>query len=60
MLFKLLAIHVLLFITFPVARLCNTIFENVHGFLTQSEADSESKLKTSAEEKVERLLDIWS
>lgn len=58
MLLKLFAARFILFITFPVARLCFTIFQHVFSFLDESEADFGSELKTSIDEEVERLLDV--
>jgi hypothetical protein len=60
MLLKLFAMWLLLFITFPVARLCFAVFHYVDGFLMESKANLAGELKTSTDEKVERLLGIWS
>jgi len=57
MLFKLFAIWLLLFITFPIARLCFAVFQAVENFLIESKTDLVSELRTSLEEKVEKLLD---
>jgi hypothetical protein len=58
MLLKLIAIWLLLLITFPVARLCSYIFQMSERFLKS--CDFESELKTSMDAKVEKQLDVWS
>lgn len=58
--FKLYAIWLLLFITFPVARLCFDVFQYAYGFLMESKTDFASDLKASTEKKVDKLLESSS